>query len=60
MDNAKKIYQEYVCQVCQHTITDTGMCEFHCKHDLRMPRLRPSGTVIKRTYEMTLINEEAV
>jgi hypothetical protein len=60
MDNAKKIYNEYVCQLCQSPITDVGMCDFECANDLILVRMRPKGSVTHRIYEMLLISEEPV
>ena len=48
----------YYCIKCNSVIGESGLCSFECNCDGLTLIERPPLTVIKRKYEMILIEEE--
>lgn len=44
--------REY-CGLCRYRIGDGWLCSYGCPHDTDPPSLRPAGTVLQRTFEVT-------
>lgn len=47
-----------VCTLCNSTIGPTGDCSYGCENDMMYAKKRPRGTVLVRTYQMTLVSEK--
>lgn len=46
-----------ICQKCNSAIGDTGDCSYGCELDMIYAKKRPRGSIMVRTYQLTLISE---
>ena len=56
LNEFKQVY--YVCTKCDSQISDICLCTYECENDGLLINEREYGSVIKKTYSVTLFNEE--
>lgn len=46
-----------VCKQCGSSIGPTGDCSYGCELDMIYAKKRPRGSVLVKTYQLTLVSE---